>query len=57
MKRMNVREEVRKIRFEQAHEGWESGRLTQAEAARLPGCAKGRFGVTWFVSRPRDSKG
>ena len=41
MKRTNVREEVRKIRFEEAYEGWNQGRLSQEEAARLLGiCAR-----------------
>lgn len=31
------------MRFEQAHEGWESGRLTQAEAARLLGVCERTF--------------
>ena len=57
MKRTELLQEIRKMRFEEAHEGWESGRLTQAEAARLLGDAFVRFGVIWGVLRLRDSKG
>jgi ribosomal protein S19E (S16A) len=32
MKRTNVREEVRKMRFEEAYGGWNQGRLSQEEA-------------------------
>ena len=32
MKRTNVREEVRKMRFEEAYEGWNQGRLSQKAA-------------------------
>ncbi|MDR3157797.1 MAG: helix-turn-helix domain-containing protein [Zoogloeaceae bacterium] len=42
MKRTVAREEVRKTRFEEAYEGWNQGRLSQEEAARLLGmCARG----------------
>ncbi len=34
-------QEIRKMRFEEAYEGWETGRLTQAEAAmRLEVCER-----------------
>jgi transposase InsO family protein len=42
MKRTHVREEVRKMRFEEAYAGWNWGRLSQEEAAELLGlCARG----------------
>jgi len=37
MKRTEILQEVRKMRFEEAYEGWKKGRLTQEEAARLLG--------------------
>ena len=35
MKPTQVLQEIRKMRFEEAYEGWNGGRLTQAEAARI----------------------
>ena len=35
MKRTELLQEIRKMRFEQVHEDWDAGCLTQAEAARL----------------------
>ena len=43
MKRTELLQEIRKTGFEQAHESWESGRLTQAEAARLLGVCERTF--------------
>ena len=41
MRRTELRQEIRKMRFEEAYGGWETGRLTQAEAASLLGvCAR-----------------
>ena len=37
MKRRVLLQEVRKMRFEEAYEGWKKGQLTQEEAARLLG--------------------
>jgi len=37
MKRTALLQEVRKMRFEEAYEGCQRGRLTQEEAARLLG--------------------
>jgi len=37
MKKTEILQEVRKMRFEEAYEGWKKGRLTQEEAARLLG--------------------
>ena len=42
MKRAEWLQETRKMRFEEACGGWQSGRLTQEEAARLLGvCERG----------------
>ncbi len=39
-----VLQEIRKMRFEEAYEGWSEGRLTQACAARILGvCERGLF--------------
>jgi len=37
MKPTQVLQEIRKMRFEKAYEGWNEGRLTQAEAASILG--------------------
>ena len=42
MKRTDLLQEIRKMRFEEAYGGWEAGRLTQVEAASLLG-ASNRF--------------
>ena len=36
-------QENRKMRFQEAYEGWSEGRLTQAEAALLLGQCEGSF--------------
>lgn len=43
MKRTELLQEIRKMRFEEAYEGWESRRLTQAEAASLLGVCERTF--------------
>ena len=43
MKRTEVLQEVRKMRFEESYEGWKKGRLTQEEAARLLGVCERTF--------------
>ena len=43
MRRTEVLQEIRKMRFEEAYEGWNEGRLTQAEAARLLGMCERSF--------------
>ena len=43
MKRTELLQEIRKMRFEEAYEGWESGRLSQAEAAGLLGVCERTF--------------
>lgn len=35
MRRTQRLQEVRKMRFKEAHAGWDGGRLTQEEAARI----------------------
>ena len=35
MKRTVVFQEIRQMRFEEAYEGWQEGRLSQEEAARI----------------------
>ena len=37
MRRTELLQEIRKMRFEEAYVGWDSGRLTQAEAASVLG--------------------
>mgnify|MGYP003381562681 CR=1 FL=1 len=37
MRRTEWLQEIRKMRFEEAYGAWETGRLTQTEAARLLG--------------------
>ena len=43
MKRSEVLQEVRKMRFEESYEGWKHGRLTQEEAATLLGVCDRTF--------------
>lgn len=43
MKRTEILQEVRKMRFEEAYNGWNKGRLTQEEAARLLGVCDRTF--------------
>jgi len=39
MKPTKLLREIRKMRFEEAYEGWHAGRLMQAEAAPILGLA------------------
>lgn len=43
MRRTEVLQEIRKMRFEEAYVGWDSGRLTQAEAASVLGVCERTF--------------
>ena len=43
MKRTEWLQETRKMRFEEAYEGWQQSRLTQEEAARLLGVCERTF--------------
>ncbi len=43
MKPTKVLQEIRKMRFEEAYEGWNEGRLTQAEAAQILGVCERSF--------------
>jgi hypothetical protein len=43
MKRTKVLEEIRQMRFEEAYEGWQEGRLSQQEAARILGICDRSF--------------
>ena len=45
MRRTEVLQEVRKMRFEEAYRGWHKGRLTQCEAAELLGVCRGPIRV------------
>ena len=43
MKRTQLLQEIRKMRFEEAYESWNKGRLTQEEAASLLGVSERTF--------------
>ena len=43
MRRTELLQEIRKMRFEEAYERWNVGRLTQEEAARLLGVCERSF--------------
>jgi len=43
MRRTELLQEIRKMRFEEAYDGWDSGRLTQSEAASLLGVCERTF--------------
>jgi hypothetical protein len=55
MKPTKVLQEIRKMRFEETYEGWNEGRLTQAEAARMGVCERSfrryiwRYEAIWGV--------
>ena len=52
MRRTEVLQEIRKMRFEEAYEGWQERRLTQEEAARLLGVCERSF--RRYVDRYED---
>ena len=43
MRPTELLQEIRKMRFEEAYEAWNQGRLTQAEAAQLLGMCERSF--------------
>jgi hypothetical protein len=43
MTRTVLLQEIRKMRFDEAYEGWDSGTLTQGQAAELPGMCERSF--------------
>lgn len=43
MRRTELLQEIRKMRFKEAYEGWTQGRLSQAEAAQLLGVCERSF--------------
>jgi hypothetical protein len=43
MKPTELRQEIRKMRFEEAYFGWTERRLTQGEAAKLLGVCRSNF--------------
>jgi len=43
MRRTELLQEIRKMRFEEAYQRWNVGRLTQAEAAQLLGPCERSF--------------
>ncbi len=43
MRRTELLQEVRKMRFEEVYGGWQEGRLTQGEGARLLGVCERSF--------------
>ncbi len=43
MRRTELLQEIRKMRFEEAYEGWNAGRLSQGEAAQLLGVGERSF--------------
>jgi hypothetical protein len=52
MKRAGWLQKTRKMRFEEAYGGWQSGRLTQEEAVRLLGVCEKAF--LWHIDRYED---
>lgn len=53
MKPTELRQEIRKMRFEEAYGGWSEGRLTQGEAARLLGVCDRTF--RRYIDRYHDN--
>ncbi|MGD1151499.1 MAG: hypothetical protein ABR911_01290 [Syntrophales bacterium] len=54
MRRTELMQEIRKMRFEEAYYGWTESRLTQEEAASCWEYVPGRFGATLIVMRRMD---
>ncbi|MFA4837626.1 MAG: hypothetical protein WC749_16370 [Dehalococcoidia bacterium] len=46
MRRTELLQEIRAMRFEEVYAGWTESRLTQEEAAQVLGCVHEHFGVT-----------
>ena len=53
MKPTELLQEIRKMRFEEAYDGWDSGTLTQEEAARLLGVCERTF--RRYINRYHES--
>ena len=56
MKRTVLLQEIRKMRFDEAYEGWDSGRLTQGQAAELPGMCERSFRRYFGPNLSADAK-
>ncbi len=54
MRRTELLQEIRKMRFEEAYAGWNAERLTQDEAARLLGMCERSY--TWVKRRLQEGK-
>lgn len=54
MRRTELLQEIRKMRFEEAWLGWDSGRLTQAQAANCLEYVSGHFAATLIGIRKKD---
>ena len=51
MRSTKLLQEIRKMRYEEAYTGWQAGRLTQEEAARLLGLSERTAKRTWAYAR------
>lgn len=54
MRRTKLLQEIRKIRFEEEYEGWQTRRLTQEEAAQLLGAHEQTF--RRYIDRFEDER-
>ena len=52
-----VLQEIRRMRFEEAYEGWSEGRLTQAAAAQILGMCERSFPTVFVEVRGRGVGG
>jgi hypothetical protein len=57
MRRTELLQEMRAMRFEEAYRGWQQGRLRQEEAAQLLGVCERSFGATSTATRNRGWRG
>ena len=53
MRRTELLQEIREMRFEEVHNGWTEGRLTQEEAARILGTCSRTF--RRYINRYEES--
>ena len=57
LSRTQLLREIRKMRFEEAYEGWQGARLTQEEADRLLGMSERNFRRYGGAMKPMGWRG
>jgi hypothetical protein len=54
MKRTEMLQEIRKMRFKEPYEGWQEGRLSQEDAARILGICDRALGGIEIAMKNRE---